>query len=225
MASPNLPAFALCLFLLVLGTANTRAGLEFPVTEKKVRLQAADTKCEWQCVFTNTGSTIVKIIDIRTDCGCTVASSEKSEIKPGESGVLAVKLSIQRTTPTLVEEHTIQVSTDDNKVHALKFIADIIHPVVATPRLLLWKSGDIVAKRIEIVIDREIAPCELTGFIGSDIGQFAIQIEPGKTSGVYSVVIAPRLGAKAVRVKLIPTFSIPIPTLVLENVSVFAVVR
>jgi len=41
--------------------------------------------------FKNVGEALLKIIDVKPDCGCTIFTLDKREYEPGESGVLKIK--------------------------------------------------------------------------------------------------------------------------------------
>jgi hypothetical protein len=48
--------------------------------------------CEFK--FSNTGNALLKIEEIQTTCGCTVAELDKKEYAPGESGALKITFKV-----------------------------------------------------------------------------------------------------------------------------------
>ncbi len=61
--------------------------------------------------ITNTGDDVLKISDIRASCGCTAATPEKNELKPGESTKLLVSFNSKgRKGP---QTKTVNIKTND----------------------------------------------------------------------------------------------------------------
>ena len=100
--------------------------------------------------FKNVGDAVLKILNIRTDCGCTAFTLEKKEYAPGESGTLKIKYSAP-LRPGLV---TRRVTVSSN---------DPVKPVVE-----LTLKGKIVArvgfepKRLNFLLKEEKALPKVT---------------------------------------------------------------
>lgn len=76
--------------------------------------------------ITNTGDDILKISDIRASCGCTAATPEKKELKPGESTQLLVTFNSKgRKGP---QTKTVNIKTNDpqNSSLVLKIKGNVI---------------------------------------------------------------------------------------------------
>jgi len=94
--------------------------------------------------FKNVGDALLKIIDVKPDCGCTVFTLEKKEYAPGESGTLKVKYhAISRASS--VSRHIVVASNDpvEPKV-TLTMKGKVIERVGYEPKKLnlLLKGGD-----------------------------------------------------------------------------------
>ena len=62
-------------------------------------------------VISNNGGDLLKILDVRASCGCTAASPEKKELKPGESTNISVSFNSKgRKGP---QTKTVTVTTND----------------------------------------------------------------------------------------------------------------
>ncbi|HMN48800.1 MAG TPA: DUF1573 domain-containing protein [Ignavibacteriaceae bacterium] len=62
-------------------------------------------------VITNTGNDLLKISDIRASCGCTAATPDKNELKPGESTKLTVTFNSKGRKGPQVK--TVSMKTND----------------------------------------------------------------------------------------------------------------
>ena len=95
--------------------------------------------CEFK--FTNTGQAMLKITNIRSTCGCTVAKLEKKEYAPGQSGTIKVSYTAPKTATTT--QKYIYVSSNDkaNPKIRLTIRAKVAQIVQANPaKLLLYKQ-------------------------------------------------------------------------------------
>jgi len=61
--------------------------------------------------FKNVGEALLKIIDVKPDCGCTIFTLEKKEYAPGESGTL--KINYHATTQSGVVTRRVPVISND----------------------------------------------------------------------------------------------------------------
>lgn len=78
--------------------------------------------------LSNSGWDVLKIMDVRASCGCTAASPEKSELKPGES--TAIKVSFNSTGRLGAQQKYVYVVTNDpaNKEIKLKISGNVLAP-------------------------------------------------------------------------------------------------
>ncbi|MBN2139309.1 MAG: DUF1573 domain-containing protein [Sedimentisphaerales bacterium] len=87
---------------------------------------ASNNICEFG--FKNVGDALLKILNVKPDCGCTLFTLEPKEYKPGESGVLKIKYhAVSRAGP--ITRH-VEVFTND--------------PV--TPQVSLTMKGRVVER-------------------------------------------------------------------------------
>jgi len=90
--------------------------------------------CEFR--FTNTGQGPLKISNIKSTCGCTVAQLDKKEYAPGESGTIKVSYTAPNTTTAA--QKSIYVSSTDkaNPNVRLTIKAEVVQIVQALPAKL-----------------------------------------------------------------------------------------
>ncbi len=179
------------LVVLVVGfAACARAGFHW---EKELLCCAAAPgtgKVTARFAFTNTGKTAVKVLDLKSTCGCTVATLERRTFAPGESGeVVAVYSTAGRKG---LHEAVLTVKTDDpvEEETRLRLRVLVQEAVVAQPTFLLWEKGEArVSKRVSV---------QVTDGFGVK-GVEAVSATPGvdarlvgsKGGGAYELVVTP----------------------------------
>jgi Protein of unknown function (DUF1573) len=103
--------------------------------------------------FTNVGTSVVTINDVRTSCGCTTAGLKKRDYAPGESG--EIEAAFQFAGHIGHQEKWIFVTTSSapHDPTLLRLIADIPIAVTIDPEFVLWQVGDQpMPKTIRIVV-------------------------------------------------------------------------
>jgi hypothetical protein len=90
--------------------------------------------CEFK--FTNTGQGPLKITNVKSACGCTVALLDKKEYAPDESGTIEVTYTAPNTTTAT--QKSIYVSSNDkaNPNVRLTIKAEVVQIVQALPAKL-----------------------------------------------------------------------------------------
>ncbi|MBN2271766.1 MAG: DUF1573 domain-containing protein [Sedimentisphaerales bacterium] len=94
--------------------------------------------------FKNVGDALLKILNVKTDCGCTVFTLEKKEYAPGESGTLKIKYhSVARGGA--VTRRTVVTSNDPIEPNVtLTMKGKVVERIAYEPTKLnlLLKGGD-----------------------------------------------------------------------------------
>lgn len=185
MASRSDLRFAL---LLLAGAAPLPAELEW--RERLVRLDPAvgvfHARAEFSCV--NRGSAPVRVVEVRSGCGCTVTGMDREVIQPGETarlqavfeagerrGLQAVTITVLTAGPAAVRhELTLEVALKD--------------VVSASPRALVWRLGDDPAAK-----NLQIMPAAGFEFVGaaSLSPEFAVEVV-GRMPGSVQLRVTPR---------------------------------
>jgi hypothetical protein len=90
--------------------------------------------CEFK--FTNTGQGLLKITNVKSTCGCTVAQLDKKEYAPGESGTIKATYTAPNTT-TATQKSIYVLSNDKaNPNVRLTIKAEVVQIVQALPAKL-----------------------------------------------------------------------------------------
>jgi len=86
--------------------------------------------------FINIGDDTLKIIDIRPGCGCTVVPSYSSQVAPGDTGSISIKLNVKTYTGQITKSVNI-FTTDPSSAHVTYLLkCNVIRPFVIIPRYI-----------------------------------------------------------------------------------------
>lgn len=153
------------------------AALEWQAT--RVLLEPPTGAREAGAVFTvtNRGDAPVRILDVKSACGCTVPELERTELQPGESASIRAiyHVGVRHGRQSV----TISVFTDEGRSEPYALTLDVvIKPgIEIAPRLVYWKLGDVPAPktvRITLVDDFRVVDVESTG------PEFSVELLPGE---------------------------------------------
>lgn len=101
--------------------------------------------------FKNTGDADLKILDVKTSCGCTSVAPSKDSFAPGESGVIPVTFDSTRFSGEITKTITVTSNDEASAKTTLKIYGNIRQEVDFKPSMV----GIYRAKRSE-TIEREI---------------------------------------------------------------------
>ena len=92
--------------------------------------------------FTNKGREVVRILDMKAGCGCTVPELAKTVFKPGERGKIHVTFTHDGRQGQI--DNGITVTTDEpgNNRYILGLNVHIPRLLSIQPRLLFWKRSE-----------------------------------------------------------------------------------
>jgi hypothetical protein len=127
--------------------------LQWQNPEQNLKAKPGDKAAVVKFEFVNTGQAPVKILNVRTSCGCTTAALGKDEYAPGETGSIDARFEFGSHTGH--QEKTIMVTTSDAPNHPtyLRLAVDIPQAVVLQPEFMLWKVGDPMdSKKFRVAI-------------------------------------------------------------------------
>jgi hypothetical protein len=139
--------FTLICFSAAATSAGPRAVTPDPVYDFGVRENADSVEHAFTLV--NDGDEPLKILDVRTNCGCTVATLDKREVAPGQSMLVRATLHLQgRHGPQL---KTVLLATNDpeNAQVLLTFKGEAIETIEVQPNYISFGSLDDAAEGAE----------------------------------------------------------------------------
>ena len=98
--------------------------------------------------FTNTGTASVRIVEVRSGCGCTVAAMDKQVVAPGEKGTVQAVYHVAQRTGRQTVAVTVRTEEPEPRSHDLAVEVQIGAFAQLTPRLLYWRVGDDAAPKM-----------------------------------------------------------------------------
>ncbi len=145
------------ILLFLLGLLLSARGQLTPLQDTiEEKLNDGQSAFSFSFTLRNTGTYDVKIVEVKTSCGCTAAKPEKTVLSSGEIGEIKGSFSLQDRKGT--QEQKITVVTDDNARPQIVLTVRAYVPSLYTlrPGLLFWKRGDAPSeKSIKIELDHE----------------------------------------------------------------------
>lgn len=127
--------------------------LHWDALEQDQKAKPGDKEAVARFHFVNAGPSAIKIVNVRTSCGCTTAALAKDQFAPGEAGDIQARFAFGSHTGH--QEKTIAVTTSDspNQQTLLRLIVDIPQAVILQPEFVFWKVGEPVdTKKFRVAI-------------------------------------------------------------------------
>ena len=180
--------------LLALGLSplTGQAELTWESTTFERDLGPHDTEVEGVYKFTNTGTKPVRILSVKTSCGCTSARPSKTEYASGESGSISAKLSLHGAQGNGRQERQVLVETDapGQEVVTLK-IAGITHQYLQlSSYYLMWDlHGAATAQKVVIDVVHKDPIRVVAATAGNPL--FATTLTTVKEGRQYELTVTP----------------------------------
>jgi len=133
------------LALLPIGAATVSvatAGITFEKERLDLKAEAGDATLVAAFPFANDGSDPVRILEVRSSCGCLSAKADKDEYAAGEKGTITATFDLGRFTGEQEKALTVRTSDEENAYHRLVVAVEIPDVFVIEPDLLEWKVGE-----------------------------------------------------------------------------------
>ena len=190
-----------CFAVIFLGACLTaRAELAWEKMEIEVHPKAGDAETVANFKYQNKGKTPIKIKSVRASCGCTVASTKKDEVAPGEKGEVTATFHIGGRTG--LQQKAITVETDDpaQPVINLMLKAVIEQPLELQPSFVYWQAGEApTAKTIAVKTSKDVklgkidvtssSPAFATSVEKTSAGEYKISVKPESTSEMSNATL------------------------------------
>ncbi|MGF1451874.1 MAG: DUF1573 domain-containing protein [Opitutales bacterium] len=173
-------------FLLLL-SANASGRLVFETTQKSQTADLGDAVLTAAFPFENTGSEPVRILQLRSSCGCTAAAADEVLIDPGEKSAVKVEFTIGNRTG--VRTNRIAVQTDRGQTVELQFVVTLPRAVSISPRILRWQVDENPKAKVATITLHPEAAVEF-GKITSSPG-FEAELTEAETPRVFHLHITP----------------------------------
>jgi hypothetical protein len=186
----HLTAKALLGAILLAACSTAHAQLTWEKTQIDLNPKPGDQEAIAIFKYENTGKTTVNIKNVRSSCGCTVASLKKNEVEPGEKGEVTATFKIGGRTG--VQQKTVSVETDhpDQPMTNLVLQATIAQAMEIQPSFVFWEKGEAVKpKKINVKASKEVSVTKLD--VTSSTPDFTTNVEKGSGPGEFVINVVP----------------------------------
>ncbi len=186
--------------LILCATSAAHAQLAWEKTEIELHPKIGDKEAVAQFRYENKGSKTINFKNVRSSCGCTVASLKKNEVAPGEKGEITAVFNMGGRTG--VQQKAVMVETDDPAQPTLNLQMKIVIPqeVDVQPAFVYWETGEAPKpKTITVKAGEGIQMTKLDVTPSSDDftatvkrgskGEFVVSVQPKDTSRVTAATL------------------------------------
>ncbi len=201
-------AFLGAMFFGALATAQAQLAWEEQTIE--LHPKAGDAEAVANFKYQNEGTKPIRINNVRSSCGCTVASLKKNDVAPGEKGEVTATFKIGGRTG--VQQKTVTVETDDPAEPTTNLLlkAVIEQAVEIQPVMVYWENGEAPKpKIIKVKANKDVSITKVD--VGSSTPEFTTKVEKGSVSGEFNIRIQPKDTTRAVIATLTIKSDLPQP--------------
>jgi hypothetical protein len=195
--------------LLVLAVALKAPGedLRFDDPDQLFHPAAGDSEVVAHYRFTNRGTSALTISTVRSTCGCTTTSLEKTTYQPGESGEIIATFSIGDRGG--MQDKLIQVYHDQAPPQVLHVRVDLPAGPTIEPNFVSWlRFEDPLVRTVAISFPPGSAPAAMPtsatssnplvscALVAGQPGQWSLRVTPSSTSVAGNAMIVLRTGSE-----------------------------
>ena len=177
--------------LLLALALTAHSELVWEQTELELRPAIDDETAVGHFKYQNKGDKPVAIKNVSTSCGCTVASTNKNGVAPGEKGEITATFQIGNRVG--VQEKMIAVTTDDpaHPSAMLKLKVTIPQVLDIQPVFVFWQADEAAKpKAIIATAGKDVAIKNLE--VSSSDPNFVTKVEQGSSAGEFRINVEPR---------------------------------
>jgi hypothetical protein len=197
--------------LLVLSAAVAAPGedLRFDDPDQLFHPDASASDVVAHYRFTNRGSAALTISTVRSTCGCTTTTLEKTTYQPGESGEIIADFSLGDRGG--MQDKLIEVYHDHAPPQVLHLRADLPPGPTIAPNFVSWlRFEDPVVRTVAISFPPGTAAAALVtsatasnplvscALVAGEPGRWTLRVTPGSTSTAGNAMIVLRTGSERI---------------------------
>jgi hypothetical protein len=186
----NLRANLLLAALIVCASSAAHAQLAWEKTEIELHPKIGDKEAVAQFRYENKGTKTINFKNVRSSCGCTVASLKKNDVAPGEKGEITATFNMGGRTG--VQQKAVTVETDDPAQPTLNLQLKIVIPqeVDVQPAFVYWETGE--APKPKTITVKPGDGVQMTKLdVASSSPDFTATVKPG-SKGEFVVTVQPK---------------------------------
>ncbi len=141
------------------GATEGTPRLELSSTEWDFGVKWYGEPCSTEITLTNAGDAPLKILNIRSTCGCTGAMPKKRELLPGETDTMSLTYNTKRAKPKVSQTITLETNDPQQRRVAIRVQGEVKHLFEATPanRITFGKieRDEVATQTVELRNNRE----------------------------------------------------------------------
>lgn len=149
-------------------------------------------------MFTNTGTALLEIKEVRPGCGCTTAEKWDSKVEPGKTGVIPLLFNSTGFSGAVAKAATVRCNDPGGSNLVLLIKADVWNPIEVKPATVVFipsGEGQTNETRIVRIVSKVEEPVELSGLECTN-RSFRAElktVQPGKEFELLVTALAPFL--------------------------------
>jgi|GEM_PF-1117441 len=150
-------------------------------------------KVDHRFVLKNTGNDTLKILRIRTSCGCTTPGVREMEIPPGEQAELPVQMNLHGRSGPQKQQVVLTTNDPDNRMVTLRMSGEAVPLISIDPRTLnlkLIRPGE-KAEGVITLTSRTGEPFEVTN-VKSTRDKVDLRVTHAKDGLSATIHVSPR---------------------------------
>ncbi len=184
-------------FALVKTVATAALEFETTLIEQTLTLDAKHYAFEFP--FTHQGSEAIRITNISSTCGCTVAELEQRDYAPGVGGVIQGRFTVGNRTGRQVNRIRLQTDYLGQAEIVLEVRLDIPQIAAVQPGMLLWRVGEVIdEKSFTVIPNHKLGLILKSVAVENDL--FSVETSTADPeTGEVSVSVVPRSVESAAR--------------------------
>lgn len=185
---------ALFVAMIVGGLSTAQGQLAWEKTEIELRPKPGEKEAVAQFKYENKGDKPIRIMNVKSSCGCTVPALKKNDVAPGETGEITATFNIGNRTGTQVK--TVNVQTDDPAQPSVMLVLKAVIPeeLQVQPAFVYWEMGEAPKpKTITVRAGKDVPVTTLA--VTSSNQDFTTKVEKG-SAGEFLIHVQPKETAK-----------------------------
>jgi len=187
----KLNAKAIFAGMILCALPSLHAQLAWEKTEVDLHPKLGEKEAVAVFKYENKGDKPITIKNVRSSCGCTVASLKKNDVAPGEKGEITATYSVGGHTG--LQQKSVAVETDDPKEPSLNLLLRVFIPqeVEMQPSFVFWKTGEEPKpKTITIKAGEGVKVTKVD--VTSSTPEFTTKVDKGSKAGEFVVTVKPK---------------------------------
>lgn len=169
---------------------GAQAELKWEQKEIEIKPGFSDEQAVAMFKYENTGPDPVRILNVKSSCGCTVAQLKSTTIQPGEKGELTATFKFGNRVG--MQQKSVHVQTDDAANPSTVLLLRATIPALdVQPKVVFWQGDEPLQPKIITVTAPPDAPIQNI-VVTSSSNDFATKIEANRGAKEWKISVTPK---------------------------------